>query len=171
MKTNYLLKLCCVTLLVAFSLSGNAQRLPKITLTDIHGKSVSLDTLCADGRPVIVDVFATWCHPCLRELSAIHEVWDEWQEETDVRLVAISIDEGQNASKVRPLADRNGWKWEVLLDPNGQLPRALGIRSIPYVMVLDGKGNIVDKHLGYNDGAEEELLEKIKELNSGKKTK
>jgi len=172
MKTNRYLKLLCAVFMAAFvTLTASAQRLPKLTLTDIRGNSVCLDTLCADGRPVIVDVFATWCHPCLRELAAIHEVWDEWQEETDVRLVAIAIDEGQNASKVRPLADRNGWKWQVLLDPNSQLTRALGIQSIPYVMVLDGKGNIAYKHLGYTDGAEEELLEKVKELSATREKK
>ncbi len=172
MKTNRYLKLLCAVFMAAFvTLTASAQRLPKLTLTDIRGNSVCLDTLCADGRPVIVDVFATWCHPCLRELAAIHEVWDEWQEEADVRLVAIAIDEGQNASKVRPLADRNGWKWQVLLDPNSQLIRALGIQSIPYVMVLDGKGNIAYKHLGYTDGAEEELLEKVKELSATREKK
>lgn len=172
MKTNRYLKLWSVILVaVVMSLSASAQRLPKLTLTDIRGNSVCLDTLCADGRPVIVDVFATWCHPCLRELAAIHEVWDDWQAEANVRLVAIAIDEGQNASKVRPLADSNGWKWQVLLDPNSQLIRALGIQSIPYVMVLDGKGNIAYKHLGYTDGAEEELLEKVKELSAMKEKK
>ena len=172
MKTNRYLKFLCAVFMAAFvTLTASAQRLPKLTLTDIRGNSVCLDTLCADGRPVIVDVFATWCHPCLRELAAIHEVWDEWQEEADVRLVAIAIDEGQNASKVRPLADRNGWKWQVLLDPNSQLTRALGIQSIPYVMVLDGKGNIAYKHLGYTDGAEEELLEKVKELSATREKK
>ena len=59
----------------------------------------------------------------------------------------------------------------MLLDPNSQLTRALGIQSIPYVMVLDGKGNIAYKHLGYTDGAEEELLEKVKELGGTKEKK
>lgn len=171
-NTSCYMKRCFFILMTAMlTLTASAQRLPKITLTDIRGNSVALDTLTADGRPVIIDVFATWCHPCLRELAAIHEVWDDWQEEADVRLIAISIDEGQNASKVRPLADRNGWKWQVLLDPNSQLTRALGIQSIPYVMILDGKGNIAYKHLGYTDGAEEELLEKVKELGGTKEKK
>ena len=112
---------------------------------------------------MIVSFFATWCKPCNRELKAINEVYADWQEETGVKLIAVSIDQAQNINKVKPLVDENGWNYEVLLDPNGDLKRALGVQLIPYVMVLDGKGNIVFKHNGYTDGAEVELYEKVKE--------
>jgi len=102
--------------------------------------------------------------PANRELSAISEVYDEWQEETGVKLIAVSIDVAQNTAKVKPLAENNGWPYEILLDPNGDLKRALGIQMIPYVFIVDGKGNIVYKHNGYTDGAEEELIEKVREL-------
>lgn len=138
-------------------------KLPKLTLKNIDGKTVRLDTLSNHGKPMIVSFFATWCKPCNRELKAINEVYADWQEETGVKLIAVSIDQAQNINKVKPLVDENGWNYEVLLDPNGDLKRALGVQLIPYVMVLDGKGNIVFKHNGYTDGAEVELYEKVKE--------
>ena len=138
-------------------------QLPKITLKSIEGKNISLDTLSNDNKPIIISFFATWCKPCNRELSAISEVYADWQAQTGVKLVAISIDEAQNVHKVKPLVDANGWPYEVLLDPNGELRRALGVQLIPYVMVIDGNKNIVFKHNGYTDGAEEELFEKVKE--------
>ena len=52
----------------------------------------------------------------------------------------------------------------MLLDPNGDLKRALGIQTIPFVLIVDGQGNIVYKHNGYTDGAEEELINKVREL-------
>ena len=107
--------------------------------------------------------FATWCKPCNRELSAINEVYDEWQKETGVKLIAISIDQAQNVNKVKPLVDANGWKYEVLLDPNGEVRRAVGAQMIPFVLVLDKNKNIVYKHSGYADGSENELYEKVKE--------
>lgn len=146
------------------SLTMMAQ-LPKMTLSDINGNEVAIDTLGTNGQPVIIDFFATWCKPCNRELSAIAEVYEEWQEETGVRLVAISIDQAQNIHKVKPLVEENAWPYElVLLDPNSDLKRALGIQMIPFVLIIDGKGNIVYKHNGYTDGAEEELIEKIREI-------
>lgn len=140
-------------------------QMPKVVLQDINGNSVSTDTLGTSGKPVIIDFFATWCKPCNRELSAIAEVYEDWQKETGVQLVAISIDQAQNIHKVAPLVSENGWPYEtVLLDPNSDLKRALGIQMIPYVLIIDGKGNIVYKHNGYTDGAEEELIEKIREI-------
>ena len=144
-------------------LNINAQ-LPSVTLKDINGKTVRTDTLSNNGRPIIIDFFATWCKPCNRELTAISEVYEEWQEETGVKIYAVSIDQAQNINKVRPLVDQHGWPYEVLLDPNSDFKRALGIQMIPYVLIVDGDGTIVYKHNGYTDGAEEELIEKVREL-------
>ena len=144
---------------------GVAQaQLPAVTLKTMDGKTVKTDTLSNNGKPFIIDFFATWCKPCNRELSAISEVYDEWVAETGVKLYAVSIDVAQNVNKVKPLVDNHGWPYEVLLDTNSDFKRALGIQTIPYVIVCDGNGNIVYKHNGYTDGAEEELIEKVREL-------
>lgn len=143
---------------------AQAQTLSAVTLKDINGKTVQTDKLSNDGKPFIISFFATWCKPCNRELSAISEVYADWQDETGVKLIAVSIDQAQNINKVKPLVDSNGWEYDVLLDPNSDFKRALGIQMIPYVIIVDGKGNIVYKHNGYTDGAEKELIEKVREL-------
>ncbi len=156
-------KILLTALLSAMMLSTYAQ-LPKVTLKDISGKAVATDTLSNNGKPFIIDFFATWCKPCNRELDAISEVYEEWQEETGVKIIAVSIDQAQNINKVKPLVDSHGWEYEVLLDPNSELKQALAIQNIPYVLIVDGKGNIVYRHMGYTDGAEEELIAKVREL-------
>lgn len=143
---------------------AQAQTLPAVTLKDINGKTVQTDKLSNDGKPFIISFFATWCKPCNRELSAISEVYADWQDETGVKLIAVSIDQAQNINKVKPLVDSNGWEYDVLLDPNSDFKRALGIQMIPYVIIVDGNGDIVYKHNGYTDGAEKELIEKVREL-------
>jgi peroxiredoxin len=155
--------LLCLTLLLALASTAKAQ-LPNVTLRSLEGKEVRTDTLSNDGKPFIIDFFATWCKPCNRELKAIHEVYPEWQEETGVKLIAVSIDEAQNINKVKPMVDSYGWEYDVLLDPNSDLRRALGIQTIPYTLIVDGQGKIVYRHNGYADGAEEELIEKVREL-------
>ena len=139
-------------------------QLPAVTLKTIDGQTVRTDTLSNNGKPFIIDFFATWCKPCNRELDAIAEVYEEWQEETGVKIFAISIDQAQNINKVKPLVSNHGWEYDVLLDPNSDLKRALGIQMIPFVLVCDGQGNIVYKHNGYTDGAEIELIEKVREV-------
>lgn len=79
-------------------------------------------------------------------------------------MIAVSIDQAQNINKVKPLVDSHGWPYDVLLDPNGDFKRALGVQMIPYTLIIDGKGKIVYKHNGYTEGAEVELIEKVREL-------
>lgn len=138
--------------------------LPAVTLKNISGKTINTSELSNDGKPIIISFFATWCKPCNRELSAISEVFEDWQDETGVKLIAVSIDQAQNINKVKPLVDGNGWPYEVLLDPNSDFKRALGVQMIPFVLIVDGKGKIVYKHNGYTEGAENELIEKVREL-------
>ncbi len=157
------LRILLVMMLVCLAGMVKAQ-LPAVTLTDITGKTVRTDTLSNGGKPFIISFFATWCKPCNRELTAISEVYDDWKEETGVKVIAVSIDQAQNINKVKPLVDGNGWEYDVLLDPNSDFKRALGIQMIPYVLIVDGKGNIVYKHNGYTEGAENELIEKVREL-------
>lgn len=139
-------------------------QLPSVTLKDISGKVVDTAKLNNDGKPFIISFFATWCKPCNRELNAIHEVYPDWQDETGVKVVAISIDQAQNVAKVKPLVDGYGWEYEVLLDPNGDFKRAMSVNMIPAVFIIDGDGKIAESRSGYTDGSESHLIEKVREL-------
>ncbi|MDD2960965.1 MAG: TlpA disulfide reductase family protein [Muribaculaceae bacterium] len=157
-------KLFLFTALVLVNAFMVEAQLPSVELKDINGKSVNTSNLENGGKPFIISFFATWCKPCNRELKAISEVYPDWQEETGVKVIAISIDEAQNVNKVKPLVDGNGWEFEVLLDPNGKFKRAMGVNLIPAVFVIDGNGKIADSRNGYTDGSETHLIEKVREL-------
>lgn len=159
------LQLCFLTLclVMLFTMKAKAQ-IPSVMIKTLDAKDVKLDTLSNGGKPIIVSFFATWCKPCLRELQAIHELYEEWQVETGVKLIAVSIDEGHNVQKVKPLVDEHGWTFDVLLDTNRDLMRALGAKMVPYSVIIDGNGKIVDRHSGYTDGYEHTLIEKIRKI-------
>jgi len=156
-------KIIFVAIFTLSALNLSAQ-LPSVALKNLEGKTINTAELNNDGKPFIISFFALWCKPCLRELKAIHEVYEEWQEETGVKVIAVSIDEAQNIQKVKPLVDQNEWEFEVLLDPNSNFKRAMGVNMIPAVFVIDGSGKIVDSRNGYTDGSEEHLIEKVREL-------
>ena len=144
---------------------GCFAQLPSVTLKNIDGKTVDTAKLNNGGKPFIISFFATWCKPCQRELDAIHEQIVDWEEETGVKVIAVSIDQGQNVDKVKPLVNAKGWEYEVLLDPNGDFNRAMNVNgTVPTVFVIDGKGKIVDRRSGYVDGSEQHLIEKVREL-------
>lgn len=143
-------------------------QLPSVQLKDLDGKNVEASQLSNDGKPFVISFFATWCKPCLRELKAINEMYPDWQEETGMKLIAISVDEAQNVNRVRPLMEGEGFEYEVLLDTNGELQRALGVQMVPYLMIIDGKGNIVETRNGYTEGSEQHIIEKIRELSLDK---
>lgn len=156
-------KLMSAVALCLVSLGAYAQ-LPSVQLKDLEGKTVNTTELSNDGKPFVISFFATWCKPCNRELKAIHEQYADWQEETGMKVIAVSIDQAQNINKVKPMVDGEGWEYEVLLDPNSEFRRAMGVQMIPHVFIIDGKGKIAESRSGYTDGAESHLIEKVREL-------
>lgn len=155
-------KLLTFFILLSAIVSLDAQTLPSVRLKDIHGKTIDTRTLSNDGKPLVISFFATWCKPCMRELRAIDEVYEEWQSQTGVKLVLISIDDAQNSSKVKPMVDGEGWDFEVLLDSDSEFARLMQVQSIPHVFVINTEGKIVYNHMGYAEGGENELFKAIK---------
>ncbi len=154
-----------ILLLLIFIVAAEVSaQLPRVILKNTEGKNIATDTISNAGRPIIIDFFATWCKPCNRELDAISEVYAEWQKETGVRLVAVSIDQAHNVNKVKPLKESHGWEFDVLIDPRFELKKAMGVQMVPYTVILDGNGKIVYKHNGYTDGAEIELIDKVRQI-------
>ena len=149
-------KILMMAMMVVTAIALQAQ-LPNVQLKDVNGKTVQTGSISNDGKPVIISFWATWCKPCLRELKAIHEVYPDWQDETGVKMIIVSIDQAQDANKVKPLVDGFGWEYEVLLDPNGDFKRAMNVQNVPHVFVINGKGKIVYNHAGYVDGGEEDI--------------
>ncbi|HIY36277.1 MAG TPA: TlpA family protein disulfide reductase [Candidatus Paraprevotella stercorigallinarum] len=161
-------RLLSMALAAFFCLSTFAQ-LPSVKLKDLNGKVVDTAKLSNDGKPFVISFFATWCKPCNRELKAISEQYADWQDETGMKVIAVSIDQAQNINKVKPLVDGEGWEYEVLLDPNSEFRRVMGVQMIPHVFVIDGNGKVADSRSGYTEGAESHLIEKIRELVAGEK--
>ena len=165
MKNKHTIMKKFLLAVVALFLSVSAfAELPSVQLRDIDGKRVDTAKLNNDGKPYIISFFATWCKPCLRELDAVNEVYADWQEETGVKLIAVSIDKAQDESKVKPLVNSKGYEYQVLLDPNGDFKRAMGVNMVPTVFIIDGKNNIVETRTQYTDGSEEHLIEAVRAL-------
>lgn len=165
-------KLIIVLLAVCYFLQIHAQEqkqtLPDLNLKDINGKLVNVKDYSKKGKMVIISFWATWCTPCKKELNNINELYDEWKTKYDVIVVAVSIDNARNVMKVKPYIDGQAWPFDVLLDVNSDMMRAMNVVNPPHTYLLDKSGNIVYSHAGYLEGDEFTLEEKMKALLAAK---
>jgi cytochrome c biogenesis protein CcmG, thiol:disulfide interchange protein DsbE len=151
--------------ILSFGLSSlMAQALPEVSLQDLRGGQVMASEIGNDGSPMIVSFWATWCKPCIQELKTIGEEYEYWQDETGVKLIAISIDDNRTAGQVKSMVYGFDWPYEVYLDRNQALKRAMNVVNVPHTFLLDGEGKIVYQHTSYIPGDEQDLYDHVLEL-------
>ena len=160
---RFLLTLSLVAI-SAFAFAQNAKMPDNVTLKSLDGQSVQSSVIQNDGKPIIISLWATWCKPCIAELTAIADEYEDWVEETGVKLYAISIDDAKTSARVAPFVNGRGWEYTVLLDVNSDFKRAMNVNDVPYLCILNGNGEIVWQHTSYAPGGEEEVFEIIKKM-------
>jgi cytochrome c biogenesis protein CcmG, thiol:disulfide interchange protein DsbE len=151
-----------VLLASSFSLAAQNE-LPDVKIRELSGKEISFNTFGNSDTAIIVSLWATWCIPCITELEAINDQYDERQKETPFKLIAISVDDTRTSSRVRSFVTGKGWEFPIYLDRNNDLKRALNIIDVPHTLIIKN-GKIVYQHNGYVPGNEEELFAKLKSI-------
>lgn len=159
-------KILCILLAAAIPALAGAQsgKMPAVTVQNLNGQKVSTANWENGGNPMIINFWATWCAPCKRELNAINDLYPDWQKETGVKVMAVSIDDTRSMNRVKPYVNGQDWDYEIFLDPNGDLKRALNVNNIPHTFLVDGQGNIVWQHNNYEPGDELLLYQQVKKL-------
>lgn len=161
-----------LTLIFTFTLSsfaGDGDKIPTATVKKLDGSKVSSATFTNSGKPIIVSFWATWCKPCKKELDAIAENYADWQKETGVKLIAISIDDARSSGKVVTDVKTKGWEYEVYIDENQDFKRTMNVNNVPHTFIIDGNGKIVWSHNSYSEGDEIKLYENVKKVAKGEK--
>ena len=147
--------------------SKNYGKVPAIEVKTMEGDPINMSTISNDGKPFIITFWATWCKPCIKEHDAINDVYEDWVDETGVKMYAISIDNARSSRQVLPMVNGKSWEFEVLLDENGDFKRAMNVNVPPHTFIVDGNGMIVWQHVGYLDGDEVEYIEIVEKLING----
>jgi thiol-disulfide isomerase/thioredoxin len=131
---------------------------PAISFTDLAGSTVSLSEFT--GRIVLVNLWATWCEPCLREMPSLERV--QLRLGDKIAVVAISEDRGGGKS-VEPFIDKLGLKSvKIYLDPKSAMERAFKVRGLPTSFLIDREGRIFGRVEGAADWDTPRLLEVLK---------
>ena len=145
-------------------LSAQETKVPPAILKSLDGKQFNSADFDNEGKPMIINFWATWCSPCKKELNNIAELYDDWVDETGVKLIAVSIDDARSQSRVLPYVNGSAWDYEVYIDENQDFKRAMGVNNVPHTFLVDGEGKIVYQHNNYAPGDEYELYEQILSL-------
>jgi peroxiredoxin len=153
-----------IALAISFSAFAQKDELPNVNLKDLDGNIVNTQQLADSGKVIVLNFWATWCGPCVKELTTINDVIEEWKEKYNMEFIAVSIDNSRTTDKVKPFVSGKAWEhYKILLDVNEDLKRAMNVMNPPFTYVIDASGKITYKHEGYQPGSEIELEEKIAE--------
>lgn len=159
------LKIIISIFLIVITLQAqDNKKLPAVNVKDLDGKAFNTSNINNNGKPIVISFWATWCKPCIQELANMHDLYQKWQKETGVKVIAVSIDDSRSSKKVKPFVNGRSWTYEFLLDENSEFKRAMNVNNPPHTFLIDGNGNIVYEHNGYAPGDENKLYQEIKKL-------
>ncbi|NHM04503.1 TlpA family protein disulfide reductase [Flavobacterium celericrescens] len=157
------MKTLALFLLFVGNFMYSQQEFPTVNVKSIDGETIATSSFNEKDKLYVFSFWATWCAPCIQELEAISEVYEDWKTQLNVEIIAVATDDSRTQKRVKPLVNGKGWSYTVLLDSNQDLKRKLSIANIPYLVVVKNN-QIVFVQNGHTPGAEEELLAKLKSL-------
>ena len=130
------------------------QPLADFTLPDMDGNPVQLASL--QGRVVFINVWTTWCPPCIEEMPTIQRLYEQLHPK-GLEILAINMD-ALGRQTVEPFLDRRRLTFPVLLDPESRTERLYGTAGVPESFIVDKAGRLVEKIVGPRDWAHPEII-------------
>jgi peroxiredoxin len=134
------------------------QSIPDIELVSLDGNAVSLASL--QGRAVLLNLWATWCRPCIQEMPELAALHAQYREE-GLAVVGISVDSTDASDTVRTFVAKRKLPFVVWLDPEMEVSKALRVRGLPATFIIDRKGRIILRRDGAITAEDPELREAL----------
>ena len=158
MKKFFLLNVAIILSIVW----AGTQHLPKMKFKDLNNKRQELSQYYSDG-PILITFWNLACEPCKKEMKELDKLHLKYEKQ-GFNVVSINIDNTRTMSKVKSYVNSQKYAFTVLSDPRAELFRKMGGKVMPFVIIADSLGEIINRHVGYNPGDEKELEKEILHL-------
>ncbi len=164
MKISATLALLFASLFLFFSQPVAAQSgaVNDFALEDLDGNTHRLSQYLEKG-PVYISFWAMWCQPCLHKMRLLTPLHKKYAEQ-GFTLLAINTDDPNSLSRVRSYISAQRYDFPVLLDPDERVFEQFNGRSLPFAVMVDTNGRVVQTDVGFLPGDEVKIGEKIEEL-------
>ena len=157
-----------VLLVLVVSISSGKDKPADFKLKTLGGKYLKLKNFIGE-KVILVNFWATWCKPCMRELPEFNRIYLKYKDKGFI-LLSINTDPSANLSQVKTLVKRFRLKCPVLLDKDNQILQKYNpTRALPYSVLINKEGYIEERFIGYKSGDEKKLETLIKKLIKGTK--
>jgi len=161
MKSFVVLIILCFSLFTLSAGETEQVTIPDFTLENASGEEVSLYETLNDSTVVIIDFWATWCAPCKIELPHLDTLQNKYK---NLEVLTITTDSRRTMKKAMAYIKSKGYNFTVLKDPRKKVQKLLDEKSIPVTFIINPDHKIYYRHLGYKEGDEIELENKLVEL-------
>ena len=133
---------------------------PDFSFPDLKGQEVGLSD--HGGKVVLVNIWATWCHPCREEMPSMQRLYERFKGE-NFEILAVSIDStGREA--VAPFVHKLNLTFPALLDPEANIKLPYGVTGVPESFIVDKEGMLVKKIIGPIDWATPKVFRFFRDL-------
>lgn len=147
--------------LVFYSLKTSAQgTLQDAKIKSLQGKIAPFSVFAKKDSLFLICFWSVSSDESITELNSINANLENWQSLLPFRFMAISIDEGKLANRLRPVYNQNSWTFEAYSDLNGELRKAMHSNNLPQSMIIY-KNEIIYEQSGWTAGTENYLIQKL----------
>ena len=134
------------------------EAVPSLKFKSTDGNVVLIESF--RGKPVLLDLWATWCGPCVEALPQIAQIYAEAK---DKGLVLLTVDQDEEPNTAAELLSKKGYNWPNFHDDDGATEKLVGLSGIPRTILIDAQGKIVYDASGMD---EDQLRTEIAKLGS-----
>ena len=153
-------KFFIINLLICISIGWTGtSHLPNIKLKDLKNKRQELSQYYSDG-PILINIWNLACEPCKKEMKELDKLNIKYGPQ-GFEVVSINIDNTRSMSKVKSYVNSQKYSFTVLSDPKAEFFRKMGGKVMPFVIIADSTGKIINRHVGYSPGDEIRLEKEI----------